>query len=137
MQVSFGENTQPPGIFQATLHPLSGSAHRRSGTVLANRSQSASRSPASVFKRSTAEDVLSNDSNRDTFGAHRLRRHANHPRVTDPKENYHETSRAPPETQGACGSNRSLQHSEQFGRPGDHTERTHGTHSWRNVGRDG
>src|SRR5258706_7460366 len=75
--------------------------------------------PHRFFKRSTAEDVLSQNSNRDTRGAHCLRCHTDHPRITDPKENKHETPRAAPETQGACGSNRSLQHSEQFGRPGD------------------
>jgi hypothetical protein len=68
--------------------------------------------PHRFFKRSTAEDVLSKNSNRDTRGAHCLRRHPNHHRITDPKENNHETPGAAAETQAACGSHRSLQHAQ-------------------------
>jgi hypothetical protein len=100
------------GYIPSDSAPLSGSAHRQFGTVLANRSQSLPVFPHRFFKRSTAQDVLSKNSNRDTRGAQCLRRHPNRHRITDPKENKHETPGAAAETQAACGSRRSLQHAE-------------------------
>src|SRR5712664_3412530 len=95
VQVSLGENTQTQGIFQAnsalssqdracrSLAPFSPS---EGGSVLFFRNR--------FFKRSTAQDVLSQNSNRHPGSAHRLRRRSHHSRITDPTKKHDQTPRA-------------------------------------------